>query len=140
MAQKSKSRKPLVLPPGAGRSYPMGRMQSIFKADGEETGQSYSVSEWWLDPNTKGPGVHDHEDDHIWYVIGGTMSIFINNEWHNMETGSLALIPGGVPHDFENRSLSEKAGILSFNNRAGFEEAMPRISKYVKDHPPEDAV
>ena len=28
----------------------------MFKADGDETAQAYSISEWWLDANTKGPG------------------------------------------------------------------------------------
>jgi hypothetical protein len=56
MSSKARSkRKPIVLPPGGGRSYPMGRISSIFKADGKETGNAYSISEWWLDPNTKGP-------------------------------------------------------------------------------------
>jgi hypothetical protein len=34
----------------------MGRISAVFKADGAETGQLYSISEWWLDPHTKGPG------------------------------------------------------------------------------------
>jgi hypothetical protein len=31
----------------------MGRIQSVFKADGAETADRYSISEWWLDPETK---------------------------------------------------------------------------------------
>ena len=52
----STGRRPVVLGPGEGRSYPMGRISAVFKADGAETGQLYSISEWWLDPHTKGPG------------------------------------------------------------------------------------
>ncbi len=40
------SRKASILGPGQGRSYPMGRMQAVFKADGEEGLGAYSVSEW----------------------------------------------------------------------------------------------
>ena len=46
----------VVLAPGEGRSYDMGRIQAVFKADGTETDGGYSISEWWLEPNTTGPG------------------------------------------------------------------------------------
>ena len=53
-------RGPVVLAPDEGRSYAMGRLSAVFKADAAETGQGYSISEWWLDPHTKGPGPHSH--------------------------------------------------------------------------------
>ena len=68
----SRKRTPIYLAPGAGRSYPMGRISSTFKADGDETAGTFSVSEWWLEANTKGPPAHSHEDDHAWYVLEGT--------------------------------------------------------------------
>jgi hypothetical protein len=34
-------RSPVLLAPGEGRSYPMGRISALFKADGDETGGSY---------------------------------------------------------------------------------------------------
>jgi hypothetical protein len=42
----------VFLPPGEGRSYPMGRIGAVFKADGAETREGYSISEWWLEPHT----------------------------------------------------------------------------------------
>ena len=47
-------RQAIVLAPGAGRSYPMGRISAVFKADGAESASRYSISEWWLEPNCKG--------------------------------------------------------------------------------------
>ena len=47
-------RKALILAPGQGRPYPMGRMRALFIADTAETDSRYSVSEWWLDSNTQG--------------------------------------------------------------------------------------
>ena len=55
MTQTKSSRKPIVLGPGEGRPYPMGRIDAVFKADGAETGAGYSISEWWLEPRTAGP-------------------------------------------------------------------------------------
>ena len=36
----------------------MGRIDAVFKADGAETSAGYSISEWWLEPHTAGPGPH----------------------------------------------------------------------------------
>jgi len=67
-------RKGILLKPKAGRSYSMGTITAIYKADGEETDNKYEISEWWLEPHTKGPGAHSHPEDDIFYVIEGTMS------------------------------------------------------------------
>ena len=60
---KTEVRQPIVLAPGQGRAYPMGRISAVFKADGPETGSRYAVSEWWLEPRTQGPGAHCHGPD-----------------------------------------------------------------------------
>jgi quercetin dioxygenase-like cupin family protein len=127
-------RKALIVGPSQGRKYDMGRMRAIFRADGEETDARYSISEWWLDPRTQGPGTHAHADDHIFYVLAGTLSLLIDGAWTDATRGSYALIPGGVPHDFENRS-SEECGFISINAPAGFEEKMPGIVEWFADHP-----
>jgi len=72
----------VFLPPGEGRSYPTGRISAVFKADGDESESAYSISEWWLDPHTSGPGAHSHEEDDIFYVIEGTMSFLVGDRWH----------------------------------------------------------
>jgi mannose-6-phosphate isomerase-like protein (cupin superfamily) len=75
------SRVPVVLGPGEGREYPMGRIAAVFKADGGETGRGYAISEWWLDPYTAGPGFHSHPEDDMFYVLAGTMSILVDTQW-----------------------------------------------------------
>jgi hypothetical protein len=40
------TRPPLYLAPGEGREYAMGGIWAVFKADGSETRDGYSVSEW----------------------------------------------------------------------------------------------
>jgi hypothetical protein len=35
-----KPRRPIVLAPSEGRSYPMGRIAALFKADGDETAKA----------------------------------------------------------------------------------------------------
>src|SRR5215470_15199015 len=114
------SRKPVVLAPGEGRAYPMGRISAVFKADEAESESRYSISEWWLEPHTQGPGPHSHPEDDIFYVIEGTMSVLVGEGWTHATRGSFILVPGGVIHDFENRS-DRRAGVLNLSIPGAFE-------------------
>lgn len=78
-AVASTDRDPLVLAPGGGRSYPMGRLSVVFKAGGSETAGSYSISEWWLDPHTRGHGAHSHPPDDAFFVLEGTVSFLVGD-------------------------------------------------------------
>jgi mannose-6-phosphate isomerase-like protein (cupin superfamily) len=120
-------RKPRVVAPEEGRVYPMGRMRAVFKADTDETASRYSVSEWWLEPRTRGPGVHAHPHDHVFYVIAGTLSVRLDDDWRDAANGSYVVIPGGTPHTFENRG-SVPTGFISFNSPGGFEARMADIA------------
>lgn len=131
------ARKPIVLAPGEGRAYPMGRISAVFKADGVETASRYSVSEWWLEPRTHGPGAHAHAEDDLFYVIEGTMSILVGKQWTEAPKGSFVLVPGGVMHDFENRG-SVRAGVLNFSVPGPFEPDMPAIVAWFAKNPPKD--
>lgn len=131
-------RRGIFLPPGDGRSYPMGRISAVFKADGEETNRGYAISEWWLEPRTQGPGAHAHEEDDVFYVIEGTMTFLVGDRWIDAPRGALVLAPAGLTHDFENRSPA-RAGVLNFSVPGGFEENMPAIVKWFAENPPGDA-
>jgi mannose-6-phosphate isomerase-like protein (cupin superfamily) len=131
----NQSRLPVVLLPGEGRQYDMGRIAAVFKADEAETDSRYSISEWWLEPHTKGPGAHSHEEDDIFYVIEGIMSVLVGEQWHDAERGTFVLIPSGVSHDFENRG-EVRAGLLNFSVPGPFEPEMPAIAAWFKENPP----
>lgn len=129
------ARSAVVLRPGEGRSYPMGRISAVFKADGGETEGRYSISEWWLEPRTTGPGAHAHPEDDVFYVIEGTMSFLIDGAWMDAPKGSFVLVPGGVTHDFENRG-DARAGALNFSIPGNFEAHMPGIVTWFLENPP----
>jgi mannose-6-phosphate isomerase-like protein (cupin superfamily) len=131
------SRKPIFLAPGEGRRYPMGRISAVFKADEAETESRYSVSEWWLEPRTQGPGAHSHAEDDLFFVIEGTMSVLIGEQWIEAPRGSFVLVPGGVTHDFENRG-DVRAGVLNLSVPGPFEPDMPAIAEWFAKHPPHD--
>ena len=131
------TRAAIVRPPGAGRVYAMGRITAVFKADGTETSNRYSISEWWLEPRTTGPGTHAHDEDDLFYVLEGTMSFLLGDRWVEGHQGSFVLVPGGTVHDFQNRG-STRAGVLNFSAPGGFEPNMPAISQWFREHPPGD--
>ena len=134
----SPERKAIVLAPGQGRTYLMGGISAVFKADGTETASGYSISEWWLEPHTTGPGTHSHDEDDIFYVIEGTMSVFVNDRWVEARKGAFILVPGGTPHDFENRG-DARSGVLNVSIPGGFEDDMPPIVEWFLKNPPGDA-
>ncbi len=127
-------RKSLVVGPDEGREYDMGRMRAVFFADGDQTDNRYSISEWWLEPRTEGPGAHSHPDDHIFYVLEGTLNLLIDGQRADAPRGGYALIPGGVSHDFNN-SGAAACRFISINVPAGFEQMMPQLVKWFEDNP-----
>lgn len=137
--RRAGTRKAIYLLPGEGRRYQMGRIDALFKADNKETSGRYSVSEWWLKANTKGPGAHKHADDDIFFVMQGTMSFRLGHRWIDAPKGAFVLVPGGTIHDFENRT-TKKAGVLNFSVPGGFESSMPGIVDWFQKHPPTNAV
>lgn len=124
----------LVLPAGEGRVYNCGTMTAVFKADENETGNRYSISEWWLEPHSGGPGPHQHEDnDEVFYGIEGTTSMLVGDEWIEITKGDFVRIPAKTIHDFANRT-GEPSGLLNFFIPGGFERNMPAIVKWFEEN------
>ena len=140
MAKRARAsrRAGLHVEPAGGRVYAMGPVRAVFKADGAETGGQYSISEWWLDPYTKGPGAHAHPEDDVFYVLEGTMSFLVGDRWIDARKGSFVLAPGGTTHSFENRT-SEPVGMLNVSVPGDFEPEMEGIAEWFRARSPEDA-
>lgn len=134
MDQSKNNANALILSAGEGRTYNCGTMTAVFKADENETNEKYSISEWWLEPNSDGPGAHRHEDnDEIFYVLEGTIAILVGDKWIDAEKGTFIRIPAKTTHDFANRT-GEKTGVLNFFIPGGFERNMPAIVKWFEEN------
>lgn len=108
----------IILKAGEGRTYNCGTMTAIFKADENETNNQYSISEWWLEPNSNGPGAHHHEDnDEVFYVLEGTASLLIGTEWIEATKGTFIRIPAKTTHDFKNQSDKQTGSSISSSPR-----------------------
>jgi quercetin dioxygenase-like cupin family protein len=137
-AQRAESRAPVLLAPGEGRHYEMGRLRATFKADEAETEARCSISEWWLDPHTKGPGEHSHPEDDVFYILEGTMTMCVGEERIEAPKGSFVLVPGGTSHAFDNCS-DAPAGMLNVTCPGPFEPHMPGIAEWFRQRSPEDS-
>lgn len=134
MKHKNNHADPLILKEGQGRVYNCGTMTAIFKADENETNEKYSISEWWLEPNSDGPGAHQHEEnDEVFYVLEGTTSMLIGEKWIDAKKGTLIRIPAKTIHDFKNKT-DRKTGVLNFFIPGGFERNMPSIVKWFEEN------
>lgn len=134
MKHKNNHTDVLILPNGEGRKYNCGNMTAIFKADENETNEKYSVSEWWLEPNSDGSGAHFHEDnDEVFYVLEGTITFLVGKEWIDAEKGTFIRIPAKTMHDFKNKT-DKKTGVLNFFIPGGFERNMPSIVQWFNEN------
>lgn len=120
----------IMLPPGGGRRYAMGKLTALFKADEADTDAKYSVSEWVLEPGQEGVGAHRHEaNDEIFFVLEGTPELLLDLDWIEFPPGAFVRIPAGMAHDFRNRS-DELARLLNVFIPGGFERDMPKIVEW----------
>ncbi|WP_045459219.1 cupin domain-containing protein [Sporocytophaga myxococcoides] len=134
MKHKNDHTEALILTEGQGRIYNCGTMTAIFKADENETNEKYSVSEWWLEENSDGPGAHSHEDnDEIFYMLEGTISFLVGEKWIDASKGTFLRIPANTTHDFKNKT-DKKAGVLNFFIPGGFERNMPSIVEWFEEN------
>jgi mannose-6-phosphate isomerase-like protein (cupin superfamily) len=125
---------PIVLLPGKGRPYACGAMKAVFKADGSETAERYSVSEWIVDPHSAGPGPHTHRsNEELFLITEGVMSVRVADQWIDAPRGTFIRIPAGVIHDFENRT-SLVAALFNVYLPGGFEAMMPDIVSWFAEH------
>jgi mannose-6-phosphate isomerase-like protein (cupin superfamily) len=125
----------IVLEPGAGRQYPCGPMHAAFLADGAETGDRYSVSLWWVEPDRPGPGAHSHAaNEELFYVVEGTMTFQVGDRHLDAGVGTFLRVPAGVLHDFYNRSAT-RAGVLNVFIPGGFEANMAGIVEWFRTRP-----
>lgn len=132
------AREAIILGPRQGRTYDMGQLRAVFKADGDETANAYCISTWWMEPGFEGVGVHSHaENDEVFFVIDGSPTLQVGQDWLTCEAGTVVIVPATVRHDFRNRS-EKTAGLLNFFIPGGFEPNMPGIvTWFTKDCPKE---
>ncbi len=94
-------------------------------ATAEQTGGSYSLMEQ-LCPKRSGPPPHTHEQDEVFYILEGEITLVAGPQRFTAKAGSLAYIPANYIHTF--RVETQKARLLNWYLPGGFERAITEFT------------
>jgi quercetin dioxygenase-like cupin family protein len=90
---------PVLTGPSAGRtvSYGSGSTAEL-KIAGEQTGGAWGVVDWRVRSGDE-PPIHSHtREDETLYVLQGSITAYLGDQEIQVEAGSYAALPKGVPH------------------------------------------
>ena len=125
---------PFVLAPGQRHPDlpPASRGPFIRVASGQTDGLM-SLMDVQLPPRTPGPMLHVHtNEDEMFYVLSGLMTVQIGEELHEVAAGGLAWGARGTPHAYTNRA-SEPLHLLIQFIPGGTEELFAEMSAYLQN-------
>jgi mannose-6-phosphate isomerase-like protein (cupin superfamily) len=88
----------LIVSPGGGED--VGGV--ICKVRAEQTDGAYSILELTLPPGAGAPLHVHYREDEIFYVADGECEIQFEGQTSTAETGSVVVLPKGLPHAFRN--------------------------------------
>ena len=91
--------------PGEGKSISIGESRAVLKAQDSDTDGFFSLVETTLEPGFRGPPPHQERvlvDS--FYVLEGTLSLQLADEWIDAGPGAFGLVPQGHPNTFANQS------------------------------------
>lgn len=116
-----------VLQPGEGQSiWQLGNRFTV-KATGEQTQGRFALLEQ-VAAGTP-PPMHIHEaDDEAFYVLDGSVDLYVGDDVLRAEAGAFCLIPAGTAHSFVSTS-AESARLLLVVSPAGFEQFFAEVEQ-----------
>lgn len=131
-------------PPSAGRlpvlvssnSAPLdiGEGSVRLLAEGGATDHRWAALERTEPPGTR-TGLHRHNRmDEAFYVVRGTLTVFLEGRLHSLPAGSFVLIPRGTPHAQGNLTV-DTLKIVSFFSPAGWEQSAKARAELQRTHP-----
>jgi quercetin dioxygenase-like cupin family protein len=83
----------------------------------------------------KSTPLHTHPAEETFYMLEGTIALYVDGEERELRQGGVAVVPRGVPHAFIVRSAG--ARILSLHTPGGGEDFYQRASEpAVEGQPP----
>ena len=134
---------PFVLEPGKRHPElpPIERGPFIRIASGQTDGLM-ALMEVRLPPLTAGPNLHVHaNEDELFYVLGGVMTVQVGEELSEIATGGLAWGARGIAHAYANRA-EEPLHLLIQLIPGGAEGLFAEMSAYLQtvDGAPDEEV
>jgi mannose-6-phosphate isomerase-like protein (cupin superfamily) len=125
---------PFVLAPGQRHPdlppIPRGPFVRLASA---QTDGLIALMEVQLPPLTAGPNLHVHaNEDEMFYVLGGVMTVQIGEELHEIAAGGLAWGARGTAHAYANRA-NEPLRLLIQLIPGGTEELFAEMGAYLQN-------
>ncbi|MFJ5138801.1 cupin domain-containing protein [Streptomyces sp. NPDC088707] len=92
-----------VVGPDDGETIVLGTTHMRVLEDGSHTAHRLGIAESVLAPHTPGPPQHRHsQHDEGFYIVSGTVRFTVGNKDYDATTGTLVMVPPGIPHTFAN--------------------------------------
>lgn len=123
----------IVFEPNDAKVYKMmdGLGEARVMLNAERTGGAAWMGRFREDPGfMTGLHYHPHTDEQV-YVLEGTLSVYADEHWHELEAGTLALLPKGHHHAQGNRS-DKPVHFVGSGAPAGFEGLFPAVDALMK--------
>ncbi len=115
--------------PGGGERLKLGASEVVIKVGGEDTGDSFFLSETTIEPGFPGPPPHVHERLHdMFYVLEGELTMRLGERVERLGPGTFVCAPPGVVHTFSNET-DAPVRFLNFNTPAGWERYMRELGQ-----------
>jgi quercetin dioxygenase-like cupin family protein len=89
----------------------LGTLATI-KVPGESVGDRFALIEF-LFPHQASPPLHTHPQDESYIVLDGQLTVQAADQRFELEGGSTAVVPMGVPHTFRVESATARVLVLS---------------------------
>ena len=127
----------MIVTPNEARVYSQGLGEAHILVDGER-----SAGAWWLGEFREDPGfmtaLHFHyQQDEQFFVLEGVLSVYVDGKWHDLEPGTVAVVPHGM-HHAQGNTGTKPVRFLGSGNPAGFERFFAELDKLVARIRPTD--
>src|ERR1700722_6004066 len=92
-----------IVGPDDGEVIRLGPARIRIVEDGGATAHRLGIAEITVAPHSDGPPQHRHaKHDEGFYVVSGTVRFTVGTAVHDAPSGTLVMVPPGVPHTFAN--------------------------------------
>ena len=121
----------MIVRPEEAQTYNMLGGEAHLLLTGEKTNGAGFMGRFREDPGFM-THLHYHPNtDEQFYVLDGVLSVYIDQQWHELGPGTLGVVPRKKPHAQGNRS-DKPVHFIGSGAPAGFEKFFPAVDELMK--------
>jgi quercetin dioxygenase-like cupin family protein len=126
---------PIIVKPEEAQVYNMLAGEAHLLVTGEQSNGAFFMGRFREDPGFMTHYHYHPNTDEQFYIIDGTLSVYVDDQWHDLLPGTLAVLPKGKPHAQGNRS-DKPVHFIGSGAPAGFEKFFPAVDALMKRQKP----